>query len=144
MAWYAVTSALTSFSFYQGTDKPRYWISWALKYPANLFNNDLDNTRNDMKSQIQKKKVEFLELLVSTLNKIIRNQDTFFVVIMNNCLKVISAHGAPLYGMGGFFRKRSFSWGYKSFFGKRNYGEIFLNWRTNDQIMPRFGRSCMW
>ena len=56
-----------------------------------------------MKSQIQKKKVEFLELLVSTLNKIIRNQDTFFVVIMNNCLKVISAHGAPLYGMGGFF-----------------------------------------
>ena len=62
-----------------------------------------------MKSQIQKKKVEFLELLVSTLNKIIRNQDTFFVVIMNNCLKVISAHGAPLYGMGGFFRKRSFS-----------------------------------
>ena len=49
-------SALTSFSFYQGTDKPRYWISWALKYPANLFNNDLDNTRNNMKSQIQKKK----------------------------------------------------------------------------------------
>ena len=74
MAWYAATSALTNFSFYQGTDKPRYWIFWALKYPANLFKNDLDNTRNNMKSQIQKK-VEFVELLVSTLNKIIRNQD---------------------------------------------------------------------
>ena len=59
MAWYAVTSALTTFSFYQGTDKPRYWISRALKYPANLFNNDLDNTRNNMKSQIQKKRWNF-------------------------------------------------------------------------------------
>ena len=78
MAWYAATSALTSFSFHQGTDKPRYWISWALKYPANLFKNDLDNTRNNMKSQIQKK-VEFVELLVSTLNKIIRNQDIFLL-----------------------------------------------------------------
>ena len=27
---------------------------------------------------------------LSTLNKIIRNQDTFFVVIMNNPLKIIS------------------------------------------------------
>ena len=55
MAWYAASSALTNFGFYQGTDKPRYWISWALKYPANLFKNDLDNTRNNMKPQIQKK-----------------------------------------------------------------------------------------
>ena len=78
MAWYAATSALTSFSFYQGTDKPSYCISSALKYPANLFKNDLDNTRNNMKSQIQKK-VEFVELLVSTLNKIIRNQDIFLL-----------------------------------------------------------------
>ena len=28
-----------------------------------------------------------------------------------------------------------------NFFGKKNYGEVLLNWRTNDQIMPRFGRS---
>ena len=64
-----------------------------------------------MKSQIKKKKkkVEFVELLVSLLNKIIRNQDTFFVVIMNNRLKIISAHGAPLCGMGGFFPEKSFS-----------------------------------
>ena len=47
---------------------PGHWqakvLDFLLKYPANLFNNDLDNTRNNMKSQIQKKKVEFLELLV--------------------------------------------------------------------------------
>ena len=53
-----------------------------------------------MKSQIQKKKKKknggIVELLIPTLNKIIRNQDTYFVVIMNNRLKIISVHGAPL------------------------------------------------
>ena len=29
----------------------------------------------------------------------------------------------------------------KKFLGKKNYGEVALNWRTNDQIMPGFGRS---
>ena len=41
-----------------------------------------------MKSQIQKKKKKknggIVELLIPTLNKIIRNQDTYSVVIMNN------------------------------------------------------------
>ena len=40
-----------------------------------------------MKPQIQKKKKKnggIVELLIPTLNKIIRNQDTYFVVIMNN------------------------------------------------------------
>ena len=38
-----------------------------------------------------------VELLIPTLNKIIRNQVTGFVVIMNNHLKIIiSVHGAPL------------------------------------------------
>ena len=38
-----------------------------------------------MKSQIQNKKNGgIVELLIPTLNKIIRNQDTYFVVIMNN------------------------------------------------------------
>ena len=88
---------LTSFSFYQDTDKPRYWISWDLKNPANLFKNNLNNTRNNMKSQIQNKKNGgIVELLIPTLNKIIRNQDTYFVVIMNNHLKIISVLGAPL------------------------------------------------
>ena len=29
----------------------------------------------------------------------------------------------------------------KTFLCKKNYGEVVLNWRTNYQIMPRFGRS---
>ena len=40
-----------------------------------------------------------------------------------------------------FFQKKSFSWGDKKFFGQKNYGEVVLNWRANDQIMPRFGKS---
>ena len=59
--------------------------------------NNLNNTRNNIKSQIQNKKNgEIVELLIPTLNKIIRNQGTYFVVIMNNRLKIISVHGAPL------------------------------------------------
>ena len=74
----------------------RYWISWDLK-KLNLFKNNLNNTRNNIKSQIQNKKNgEIVELLIPTLNKIIRNQDIYFAVIMNNRLKIISVHGAPL------------------------------------------------
>ena len=47
-----------------------------------------------MQSKIKKKNGGFVELLIPTLNKIIRNQD--FVVGMNNRLKIISVHGAPL------------------------------------------------
>ena len=32
--WHVATSALTSFSFYQDTGKPRYGISWDLKKPS--------------------------------------------------------------------------------------------------------------
>ena len=54
-----------------------------------------------MQFQVQKKKKKnggIVELLLPTLNKIIKNQDTCFVVIMNNRLKIIigSVHGAPL------------------------------------------------
>ena len=55
-----------------------------------------------MKSQVQKKKKKkkknggIAEFLLPTLSKIIRNQDTYFVVIMNNRLKIISVHGALL------------------------------------------------
>ena len=63
-----------------------------------------------MKSQIQNKKNGgIVELLMLTLNKIIKNQGTCFVVIMNNGLKIISVHGAPLYSMGGIFSQKSFS-----------------------------------
>ena len=37
-----------------------------------------------------------VELLIPTLNKIVRSQDIYFVVIINNRLKIISVHGAPL------------------------------------------------
>ena len=40
--------------------------------------------------------IVIVELLIPTLNKIIRNQDTYFVVIMNNRLKLISVHDALL------------------------------------------------
>ena len=37
-----------------------------------------------------------VELLIPTLNKIIRNQGTYFVVIMKYHLKIIIVRGAPL------------------------------------------------
>ena len=40
--------------------------------------------------------IVIVELLIPTLNKIIRNQGTYFVVIMNNRLKLISVHDALL------------------------------------------------
>ena len=62
-----------------------------------------------MKSQIQNKKNGgIVELLIPTLNKIIRNQGTYFVVIMNNPLKIISVRGslAPLKYGRIFIRKK--------------------------------------
>ena len=51
-----------------------------------------------MKSHIQNKKDGGIVELPHTnvITKIIRNQGTYFVVIMNNQLKIISVHGAPL------------------------------------------------
>ena len=50
-----------------------------------------------MKFQIQNKKNGgIVELLIPTLNKIISNQGTDFVVVMNNRLRIINVHGAPL------------------------------------------------
>ena len=50
-----------------------------------------------MKSQIQDKRNSgIVELLMQILNKIIRNQSAYFVVIMNNRLEITSVHGAPL------------------------------------------------
>ena len=62
-----------------------------------------------MKSQIQNKRNGGIWELLITLNKIIRNQGTYFVVIMKNRFKIISVLGAPLYSMIGFFPKKSFS-----------------------------------
>ena len=49
-----------------------------------------------MKSQVQNKENGGIGELLITLNKIIRNQSTYFVVIMSNCLKIVSVLGASL------------------------------------------------
>ena len=69
-----------------------------LKNPANLFKKDLNNMRNNTKSQIKKK--EWWNCMIPT-----------------------------------FFLKKA------SHEGTKSYGEVVLNWRTNDQIMPRFERN---
>ena len=52
-----------------------------------------------MKSQIQNKENGGILELLKTLNKIIRNQGTYFVVIMNNRLKINEYKWcSPLYG----------------------------------------------
>ena len=73
----------------------RYWIFWSLIKP-NWSKNNLNNTRNNEKSQIQNKYGGIVELLIRTLKTVIRNQCTYFAIIMNNHLKIISVHGAPL------------------------------------------------
>ena len=95
----------------------RYWISCYLK-KWNLFKNNLNNTRNNVKPQIQNKKNGGTGELLITLSKVIRNQGTYFVVIMNNHLKIISVLCALL-SMGGFFPKKSFSWEDKNHFGQK-------------------------
>ena len=65
-----------------------------------------------MKSQIQnkqKKNSGIVELLIPTLNKIIRNQNTYFVVTMNNRLKITSVHMVLPLKYGRIFCKKSFS-----------------------------------
>ena len=60
----------------------RYWISLDLKKP-NLFKSNLNNTRNNVRSQIQSKNnFGIVELLIPTLNKIIKDQSTYFLVII--------------------------------------------------------------
>ena len=42
----------------------------------------------------------------------------------------------PKASIGGFFRKKSFSWGKNFLWGVKIYGEVILNGWINDQIMP--------
>ena len=49
-----------------------------------------------MKSKIENKTNGGIGELLITLTKIIRNQGTYFVVIINNRLRTISVHGGPL------------------------------------------------
>ena len=78
-----------------------------------------------MKSQIQKKKNNggIGELLI-TLNKIIRNQGTYFVAIMNNRLKIISLLVLPSKAREDIFQKKASHERTKTFLGKKN-----IKWR---------------
>ena len=95
MTFHAVSNALTSFSFYRDSDKPK-GIGFLETLKTQFIYNNLNSTRNNMKSQIQNKSNSGIGELLITLNKIIRNQGTYFVVIMNNRLKIISVLVAPL------------------------------------------------
>ena len=65
-----------------------------------------------------KEKGGIVELLIPTLNNIIRNQDTYFFVIMNNYLKIISVHGAPTKVWEDFLQKKASHEGTKTFWSK--------------------------
>ena len=83
-----------------------------------------------MKSQIQNKKNGgIVELLIPTLNKIIRNQDTYFVVIMNNRLKIITVYGASC-TWEDFFQKKASHEGTKTILGKKL-------WRRCSKLEPK-------
>ena len=79
-----------------------------------------------MKSQIQNKKNGgIVQLLIPTLNKHIRNQVTYFVVIINNHLKIISVHGAPSKVWEESFQKKASREETKTFLGKKIMGRLF-------------------
>ena len=71
-----------------------------------------------MKFQIQNKKnCRIVELLI-TLNKIIKNQGTYFVVIMNNRLNSIMVLPSKIWE--DFFQKKSSHERTENFFGQKS------------------------
>ena len=98
MTWQAVASALTSFSFYLDTDKLK-----GLEFFETLKNRIYLKTILvsqgiicSLKFKTKKTNGWFVQSLILTLNKIIMNQGSYFVVIMNNHLKIVTAHGTSL------------------------------------------------
>ena len=63
---------------------------------------------------------------------------TYFVRIMNNRHKIIKVHIAFPKVWGNFSKKAFHE--KTNIFGQKNYGEVVLNWGTNDQTMPRWQR----
>ena len=69
-------------------------------------------------------------------------EPTHFLTLMNNGKAFSSLNGGIVELLiPTFFQKKSSLEGTKTFLGKKKYGEIVLNWKTTDQIMPRFERS---
>ena len=68
-----------------------------------------------MKSQIQNKNNGGIGELLITLNRVIRNQGTCFVVTMNNRLKISNNQMLPSKVRDEFFKKKIFMRGQKLF-----------------------------
>ena len=68
-----------------------------------------------MKSQIQNKNNGGIGELLITLNRVIRNQGTCFVVTMNNRLKISNNQMLPSKVWDEFFKKKIFMRGQKLF-----------------------------
>ena len=103
----------------------RYWISWDLEKP-NSFKKNLNNTRNNIKSQIlNKKNGGIVELLIPKLNKIISNQGYLFRCNYEKSSQSNQCTWCSPLKYGRIFSKKSFSWGDKSFFGQKIMGGLF-------------------
>ena len=69
-----------------------YWISWDHQWP-NFLENNPNNTKNNMKSQIWNKRTKEVSVCERNYYTSIL---TYFLRIMNNRHRIISVHGAPL------------------------------------------------
>ena len=117
MAWHAATSVLTNLNFYQATEKPK-GIAFLETFKTRFYyvENNPNNTRNNMKSQIKNKKDRSISLW-SYSYQFRQNFGLFYSKwqIANNIHIIISVHGFPTIKYGGFFSEKGFSWG-KNFF----------------------------
>ena len=95
-----------------------------------------------MKPQTKTKNGGIGESLI-TLNKIIRNQGSclFCCNYEQSSQNNQCTWCSPLKYGSIIPKKKASHERTKSFMGKKKYGEVVLNGRTNGQIMPRFGRS---
>ena len=100
-------------SFYQGNDKPK-----CIGFLETLKNQTCQKITlmtpgiiRSLKLKTKKRKHNFVELLIPTLNKGVNH---WRGQTMNNHHKIISLHGAPPESMVIFFQK-TFSWGNKGF-----------------------------
>ena len=74
------------------------------------------------KKKKKKKNGGIVELLILTLNQIIRNEDAYFVVIMNNRLKIISVRCSHLRYRRIFSKIKLLMRGQKLFLPKKLWG----------------------
>ena len=75
--------------------------------------------QNNVKSQIQNKRNGRIGELLVTLNKIIRNEGSYFVVTMNNRLKIMCTWCSPLKYGRIFSKKKLLMRGQKVFWAKK-------------------------